>query len=125
MFNIEDTTIKLTRGDAASIEIAMTDNSGDTATFHTGDIVRFSVIQRKNHSNILLSKDIVVETESETVTFTFTSEETRLGEVINKPIDYWYEVQVNPDSFAQTIIGYDDNGPKIFRLYPEGDDSNG
>lgn len=125
MFNIEDTTIKLTRGDAASIEIAMTDNGGDTATFHTGDIVRFSVIQRKNHSNILLSKDIVVETESETVTFTFTSEETRLGEVINKPIDYWYEVQVNPDSFAQTIIGYDDNGPKIFRLYPEGDDSNG
>lgn len=125
MFNIEDTTIKLTRGDAASIEIAMTDNGGDTATFHTGDIVRFSVIQRKNHSNILLSKDIVVETESETVTFTFTSEETRLGGVINKPIDYWYEVQVNPDSFTQTIIGYDDNGPKIFRLYPEGDDSNG
>ena len=103
----------------------MTANDGDTATFHTGDIVRFSVIQRKNHSNILLSKDIVVETESETVTFTFTSEETRLGGVINKPIDYWYEVQVNPDSFAQTIIGYDDNGPKIFRLYPEGDDSNG
>ena len=125
MFNIEDTTIKLTRGDAASIEIAMTGNDGDTATFHTGDIVRFSVIQRKNHSNILLSKDIVVETESETVTFTFTSEETRLGGVINKPIDYWYEVQVNPDSFAQTIIGYDDNVPKIFRLYPEGDDSNG
>lgn len=37
-------------------------------------------------------------------------------------MDYWYEVELNPETEAQTIIGYDEDGPKIFRLYPEGDD---
>ena len=47
-------------------------------------------------------------------------EDTTIGDIINTPIDYWYEVQLNPETNPQTIIGYDENGAKIFRLYPEG-----
>lgn len=43
--------------------------------------------------------------------------------MVNKPTDFWYEVELNPDTAPQTIIGYDkETGAKIFRLYPEGGD---
>ena len=51
-----------------------------------------------------------------------TEEDTKIGEVISKPKDYWYEVELNPDEEPQTIIGYDEDGAKIFKLFPEGDD---
>ena len=46
----------------------------------------------------------------------------KVVDVISKPKDYWYEVVLNDDSYPQTIIGYDADGPKLFRLYPEGAD---
>ena len=48
--------------------------------------------------------------------------ETKFGEVINKPVDYWYEVELNPETKPQTIIGYDEDGAKVFKLFPEGRD---
>lgn len=51
-----------------------------------------------------------------------TSNETKIGNIINRPVIYWYEIVVNPDTNAQTIIGYDDGGAKEFILYPEGGD---
>jgi hypothetical protein len=41
--------------------------------------------------------------------------------MLNKPIEYWYEIQLN---YYQTIVGYDESGPKLFMLYPEGEDSD-
>jgi len=46
----------------------------------------------------------------------------KIGDVINKPTDYWYEIEINPETKPQTIIGYDENGEKILKLYPEGSD---
>lgn len=37
----------------------------------------------------------------------------------SKPIEYWYEIELNGDS---TIIGYDNDGAKKLILYPEGAD---
>ena len=48
--------------------------------------------------------------------------DTKIGEVINKPTDYWYEVEVNPHTNPQTIIGYGEEGAAIFKLFPEGDE---
>lgn len=78
-------------------------------------------MQKKGCDVVVLQKDITVEHESASVDILLTSYETRIGSIINKPIDYWYEVELNPETEAQTIIGYDEDGPKIFRLYPEGD----
>lgn len=51
-------------------------------------------------------------------------DETKIGEYISKPKEYWYEIELNPETYPQTIIGYDEDGPKVLILYPEGGDYN-
>ena len=41
---------------------------------------------------------------------------------MNIPTEYWYEIELNNEN---TVIGYDNNGPKLFVLYPEGEDIDG
>jgi hypothetical protein len=77
------------------------------------------VFEKKDCSKVVLRKDVEAGEETELVEIELTSEDTRIGEVISKPVDYWYEVELNPDGEAQTIIGYDKDGAKVFKLYPE------
>ena len=121
MFFIDnDKTIHLTRGDVASIVASAKMQNGDVYTFEEGDVVRFTVFEKKNPSAVLISKDVAATPGGQDVTISLQQEETKIGELISKPTDYWYEVVLNPDTRPQTIIGYDDNGAKIFKLYPEG-----
>jgi hypothetical protein len=114
----DDLTIECTRGDVAYFSVGA--NIGGSAyRFHTGDVVRFSVFEKKDCSKVVLRKDVEAGEETELVEIELTSEDTRIGEVISKPVDYWYEVELNPDGEAQTIIGYDKDGAKVFKLYPE------
>lgn len=117
---LKDKTICLTRGDIASIIVSANLQDGAAYTFMPGDVVRFTVCKMRDYSTIILQKEITISEESNTVTISLLSEDTRIGGVINKPVDYWYEVELNPDTAPQTIIGYDEAGEKIFRLYPEG-----
>lgn len=121
MFQVDGTVISITRGDIGTVEVSATNPDGESYSFQQGDIVRFKVMQKKRCDVVVLQKDISVEHESASVDIPLTSLETRIGSIINKPIDYWYEVELNPDTECKTIIGYDEDGPKIFRLYPEGD----
>ena len=66
----------------------------------------------------------MVDAESQAVFISLGSGETKVGGVINRPQDYWYEIELNPDTMPQTIVGYDSDGPKVFRLLPEGGDSD-
>lgn len=88
--------------------------------FQPGDVVRFTVFEKKDCSNVVLQKDTSVTEEVESVAIKLLSDETRLGGVISKPVDYWYEVELNPDTRPQTIRGYDEDGAKVFKLFPEG-----
>lgn len=124
MFNVDDTTIMLTRGDIATIEISAIDDEGSSCNFQSGDVVRLMVFEKKHHDRVVLNKEITIENESSTASIFLSSEDTRIGGVINKPVDYWYEIEVNPETAPQTIVGYDEDGAKIFRLYPEGDDNS-
>lgn len=120
----KDLTIHLTRGDVAPIEISARDrNTGEPFIFNEGDIVRFKVYERKDCNCVVLSKDTEVTETAETVTVFLESSETKMGDPINKPKDYSYEVEVNPETAPNTIIGHDKDGPKTFTLYPEGGDS--
>ena len=121
MFQVDGTIISITRGDIGTVEVSATGPDGEVYSFQQGDVVRFKVMQKKRCDVVVLQKDISVEHESASVDIPLTSLETRIGSIINKPMDYWYEVELNPETEAQTIIGYDEDGPKIFRLYPEGD----
>ena len=78
------------------------------------------VTKKKACDEVVLSKSVEAIPDTTEVDFKLTTEDTRIGEVINKPVDYWYEIELNPDTYPQTLIGYDEDGPKIFRLYPEG-----
>lgn len=123
MFRInKDGSIYLTRGDIAVLDVVATTDSGESYVFVTGDIVRLKVIEKKRHDNVVLEKDIEVDSDTTVVTISLDRADTKIGDLINKPVDYWYEIELNPETTPQTIIGYDDNGPKIFRLFPEGED---
>ena len=116
----DDNSIYLTRGDIASIQIAALNSSGEEYLFKVGDIIRFSVYEKGRFDNLVLRRDAEVTTETNFVNINLSGSDTKFGELIHKPKHYWYEVELNPDTAPQTIIGYDDNGPKILTLFPEG-----
>lgn len=115
----DDMTMYVTRGDAGAFDIRAKAGNNDY-TFRAGDVVRFKVFAKKDCASVVLKKDVRVTEDTTTVQMVVEDHETKFGDVINKPVDYWYEVELNPDTNAQTIIGYDDNGAKILRLFPEG-----
>lgn len=123
MFKVdEEKTIHLTRGDVAVLGVTA-DIGGSPYVFTADEVVRLKVVEEKDCSAIVLQKDVTVAEECTTVEIQLSKEETKIGELINKENDYWYEIELNPDTEPQTIVGYDEDGPKIFRVYPEGDDA--
>ena len=122
MFKIDSDTkqISLTRGDAVAIDVTATNESNEDYVFYVNDIVRFNVIKKKDCNCIILSKEVKVEEETTIVKINLTSQETKLGDVINRPVEYWYEIEVIRNGACSTILGYDENGAKIFKLFPEG-----
>lgn len=120
MLKIEGKTISINRGDEGqSFDLKVPINDTEYYTFKTTDIIKFGVYKRNgfNKQPIIL-KTIIPEEETQTLTITLTQEETRIGDLINNPVVYWYEIQLNDN----TIIGYDESGAKEFILYPEGSD---
>ncbi len=124
MFFIDDElTIHITRGDAAVLSISA--SVGETAyEFKAGDMVRLKVFAKKNCADVVLNKDVKITEPISAVEIVLDKEDTKIGEVISKPVDYWYEVELNSETHPQTIVGYDDNGAKVFKLYPEGGIAN-
>lgn len=116
----EDLTIDCTRGDAGSFSVGAM--LGDAPyTFRVGDIVRLTVCAKKDYSSIMLQKDVRVEEETALVEFHLDSDETKFGDVISKATEYWYTIELNPDTYCQTIIGHTQDGARVFMLYPEAD----
>ena len=124
MFVIDnDMTIHITRGDAAVFSVSA--SIGDAEfEFSQGDVVRLKVFAKKNCEDVVLQKDTEVTEATNAVGIVLGKEDTTIGEFISKPTDYWYEVELNPETNPQTIVGYDDVGAKIFKLYPEGGVAN-
>ena len=119
--NRETKQIQITRGDIGAIEVTIPTEDGQYE-FQAGDVVRFKVFKKRNCGCVEIQKDVIVNENTYSVEISLTSEDTKIGDLINKPTTYWYEVELNPDTRCQTIIGWDDKGEKEFVLYPEGDD---
>lgn len=117
----EDNSIYATRGDIVFFNVTAEDD-GVKYTFKAGDVLRIKVYGKKDAENVVLQKDFPVGEDCEAVEIFLTEEDTKIGEVISKPKDYWYEVELNPYTNPQTIVGYDDDGAKVFKLFPEGKD---
>ena len=124
MFRIDtDNSIYVTRGDAVFFGVeAKKLETGEPYTFMPGDLVRIKVYKKKKATEVALEKDFPVTEVTQEVQIYLSEEDTKIGSVISKPTDYWYEVELNPASDPQTIIGYDEDGAKVFKLFPEGAD---
>ena len=127
----EDLSVSLNRGDAGIIKIPR--KVDGKYEVNIGDVLRLRVFPKKNCEKVELIKDYAVSSTSEYIELALSGSETRLGDVINKPTTYWYEIEQNPEwslsdgaagMYPKTIVGYDEDGPKVFLLYPEGDDSS-
>lgn len=119
--NKDDGSIYVTRGDVAYIRITC-ENNGKPYTFQAGEVVRFNVCEKKNCDKVVLQRDFPVTAETQGVDIILDSADTKIGGIISKPTDYWYEVVLNPFDNPQTIIGYDAEGSRVFRLFPEAND---
>jgi hypothetical protein len=117
----DDLSIYVTRGDIVLMSVAA-EFDGKPYTFKAGDLIRIKVFKKKNCAEVVLEKDFPVTAATQKVQIYLTEEDTKIGKVISKPTDYWYEVELNPLSEPQTIIGYDEDGAKVFKLFPEGAD---
>lgn len=112
--------IQINRGDSTTLRISAKDNTGAAYEFKTGEQVKLLITERKNVENVVLEKNVEVLTDTYTVDIPLLSEDTKIGEYINKPVIYWYEISVvSTGGEAQTIIGYDEDGAKEFVLNPE------
>lgn len=122
MFKIDNKQIHLTRGDIANIGISVKNEDNTDYEFKKGDIVRFSVFKKKDCNCVVLNKDVTVASTTTEVDIKLTETDTKIEGIISRPVDYWYEVVLNPETEPQTIIGYDLDGAKVLTLYPEASD---
>ncbi len=121
MFKIEDNVIHITRGDAGVIKASIDDDKGNKYVFQIGDTLRFKVFKKRRHDDVVLEKVIKITEEGlESIDIELSKDDTKIGSLINKPTEFWYELELNPNTSPQTVIGYDEDGPKQLFLYPEG-----
>ena len=112
MFKIINGDIHITRGDKMGIRLKVKNG------FSKNDKIKFSVVNKKDYSKVLLQKTFIVDENCETYTMYFTNDDTRFIDIISKPVTNWYEIEIN----GQTPYGYDENGSKNLILYPEAPD---
>ena len=119
MFTVDGNSISVTRGDIVLFSVTA-EGDGIPYIFKQGDLLRMKVFDKKRCDKVVLQRDFPVLEDTEQVEIFLSKEDTKLGGVIRKPADYWYEIELNPLNNPQTIIGYGEDGPAVFKLFPEG-----
>lgn len=92
--------------------------------FNQNDEIKFNIYELKGYTkNQLVSKTIPVAQETDSVIINLSTTDTSLGEQINAPLPFWYDITLNG---VNTIVGYNEYGAKEFILYPaKGVENNG
>ena len=118
MFKIDnEKNIHITRGDRGTIKL-----TAKSGSFSVNDKIKFSIVEKKDYKNVVFQKEYTVTTADDEFTFTLLGSDTKIGEVISKPVIYWYEIEYNGN---QTPISYDEDNAKQFILYPEAPNKEG
>lgn len=113
MFKIIDDVIHTSRASEGVIELQIEDY-----TFSIGDTIELRIYEKNGlNKPPVKTKQIEVTQAGTSIDIELTCEDTDIGDPVNKVVDYWYEIELND---KQTIIGYDENGAKILKLYPKG-----
>lgn len=119
----KEKTIHINRGNDGTISFKIPLNKEKTEfyQFEVGDIVTFGVYEANGmDKDAALLKNYEIQEPTDTAQLTLTNEDTKIGELINNAVEYWYEIELNRNGVINTVIGYDTDGAKLFILYPEG-----
>lgn len=111
-----DRDIELTRGDMLPLTVTADNLIGNDYEFKAGDILEFKVYEKGNPANVVLEKQFTVDKTCTEFYMEIPSEDTRIGELISKPVEYNYELTLNPNtSRTMTIIAHTkkDGAPKF------------
>lgn len=123
-YDTETKQIQINRGDATTLNVTAKDKNKNQYEFQVGEIVGLKITSKKNEEDVIFHKTVEVDEETTMVQIPITTAEMKIGEIINKPVTYWYEIYIDHSGEVQTIIGYDDDGAKEFVLNPEAGDTN-
>lgn len=108
--------IHINRGNRLLFDYTI-DNNGSDYVFESEDIVTFSVYRKlEMDDEPVVNKNFAPEVGTTMVSIDIPNEEMRIGEPINQPEEYWYQIRLNED----VVSGYNSSGPKKLILYPEG-----
>lgn len=129
MLEIIDKNIRITRGNMLPITVSANNHiDGSDYEFQVGDIIRFQIFDSKDVNKIYLKKDFKVEEVTTEEIIIITAEEMKIGELRTRAAEYWYEIELNPDTDNTiTIVGYelDENNkpdPAVITILPEAGD---
>lgn len=113
MFKIVKDVFKVTRATKGTFEFSL-----DDYVFKPDDTIEFRLYEKgKLDKKPVKSKEIKISEESTSVDIELTCDDTNIGIPCNEMVEYWYEIELNDD---QTVMGFDEKGPKRFELYPKG-----
>lgn len=115
MFKIVNNTFHVTKGDFGVIKVKYKDDS----VLPEGSDVTFGVY-RKNELDaepVLFVRKPISSGETSVTLFINSDNTFDMENPENGKEEYWYELKIGPDN---TVLGYDETGPKIFYLYPSG-----
>ena len=115
MFKFTNNTFHVTRGDSGSITIAYKDGSVLPNT------ICFRVYGKDDlNSDPIINKELAIDSGSTSYDLYIYGEDTmQMENPENGKEEYWYELKIGP---TNTVLGYDEQGAKIFYLYPTGKD---
>lgn len=129
MLEINGKTIEVTRGNMLPITVTAGNNIDENDyQFQVGDVIRFKIFDKNNVNKVYLEKDFKIDEATTEKTIIMTANEMKIGELKNKAVEYWWELELNPDTDnTHTIVGYelDEEGkpdPAIIKILPEGGD---
>jgi hypothetical protein len=129
MLEIIDKNIRITRGNMLPITVtADNEIDGSDYVFQVNDIIRFQIFDSKDANKIYLKKDFKVEEKTTEEIIIISAEEMKIGEIKNRAVEYWYEIELNPDTDeTMTIVGYELNeknkpNPAVITILPEAGD---
>ena len=113
MFDIQGSTIKVTRTDEMAFDIELIEGK-----FRADDVIRFAVYKAGGlNLNPILEKTINVQQDTDTITIELTGQDTTIGKPTNHELTYWYQVDIND---KQTILGFENKTAPEFIIMPKG-----
>lgn len=116
MLTINSKEISLNKGDSGIIKINIMEGE-ESLILEATDNISLMIYKEENLDKEPLKViKAMIDEENNVANITINEDTTSFVEEDNEPFNYWYQIEFNDN----VIIGYDKEGPKIFRVYPSG-----